>query len=67
MDERDHNSRGTSKLAFFVVVLLAFACIALLGHSLWPTRDVRTGTAMSDGAKVERPASPTAGTDKTAG
>ena len=36
MDERDHHSGGTSHLAFFVVVLLAFSFIALLGFVAMP-------------------------------
>ena len=63
MQEHDHPG-GTSHLAFFVVVLLAFALIAAFGFTIFPTRETRTDTAKSDGAKVERAPSPTAGTDK---
>ena len=52
MDEREH---GTSRLASFVVFLLGAAFIVLLALSLWPTRDSRTGTAMTDSSpRVER-------------
>ena len=63
MHERDHHSAGTSHMTTFVVVMLAFAFIASLGFALWPTKGDRTSmTAVSDGARVERAPSPTAGT-----
>ena len=45
---------GTSHTASFLVFFLATVFIVLLAFALWPTRDNRGGTAMTDSSRVER-------------